>query len=157
MSHQINDVLDYVRTTPLELTNSPILNILGYAISNTIVPSTVEIDLPKNDVNITCDPNRLEIVFANLITNAIQSMNNIGHIYIRIKDEKDHLIIEIEDTGLGISDDALQKIFEPLFTTKQTGTGLGLVTCKVIVEQHGWTINVKQPPTTFIIKIPKIS
>ncbi|RJQ23080.1 hypothetical protein C4565_10990, partial [Candidatus Parcubacteria bacterium] len=55
------------------------------------------------------------------------------------------------------SDDALPRIFEPLFTTRQEGTGLGLATCKSIVEQHGGTIEVKAKPTVFSIKIPKLA
>ncbi|MBI5146567.1 MAG: GHKL domain-containing protein [Thaumarchaeota archaeon] len=65
-----------------------------------------------------------------------------------------HVIIEIIDTGSGIKQENLDKIFEPLFTTKQTGTGLGLVTCKNIIQQHHGTTSVKNNPTTFTISLP---
>jgi signal transduction histidine kinase len=71
--------------------------------------------------------------------------------------EKDgnKIITEIEDNGSGIPDDVISKIFEPLFTTKQEGTGLGLSSCKSIIEQHNGTITVKNNPTVFTIELPK--
>ncbi|NIP61642.1 MAG: GHKL domain-containing protein, partial [Nitrosopumilaceae archaeon] len=66
-----------------------------------------------------------------------------------------YLIIKIEDSGPGISSENINKIFDPLFTTKQTGTGLGLVSCKTIVESYGGNISVNNNPTTFTIKLPK--
>ena len=60
----------------------------------------------------------------------------------------------IEDSGKCVLDDDLEKIFEPLFTTKQEGTGLGLASCKKIVEQHGGSISVKNHPTTFTVILP---
>ena len=60
------------------------------------------------------------------------------------------------DSGKGIEEKIMTQIFNPLFTTKQKGTGLGLVTCKNIIEQHGGTISVKNNPTTFTIQLPKV-
>jgi len=90
--------------------------------------------------------------------NAVQAMNGIGNIHVRTKNEEKAIIIEIEDTGPGIPQDILSKIFEPLFTTRQIGTGLGLVSCKSIIEKHGGVITVKtriNKGTTFIIELPK--
>ena len=89
-----------------------------------------------------------------MIKNAIQAIDtNHGEIVIKIKNELDNDVIEISDSGPGISPNVLPQIFEPLFTTKRSGTGLGLPTCKNLIEQHGWTIRVKLP-STFVIKIP---
>lgn len=159
MTHQIDDVLDYVKSKPLQLENRSLLEILYSVLERIAVPSTVSINVSKNDAKISCDPEKIEIVFVNLITNAIQAMNNNGVINIRITEQKDNsVIIETADNGPGIPDDILPKIFDPLFTTRQMGTGLGLVSCKSIVERHGGTINVKTEfgkGTTFIIKLPK--
>ena len=63
--------------------------------------------------------------------------------------------MEVEDEGEGIPDDVLPKIFDPLFTTKQIGTGLGLSSCQSIIHQHNGTIHAYNNPTRFVIKLPK--
>ena len=63
--------------------------------------------------------------------------------------------IYFEDSGSGIAEDDITKIFEPLFTTKVTGTGLGLGISKNIIDEHGGMISVHNNPTTFTIKLPK--
>ena len=65
----------------------------------------------------------------------------------------EYFTIKIKDSGPGISDENMDKIFEPMFTTKTTGTGLGLLICKSIVEQHGGEISVTNKPTTFTITL----
>ncbi|MBI2006174.1 MAG: GHKL domain-containing protein, partial [Nitrosopumilales archaeon] len=159
MALLIDDVLDFVKPKSLNLKSSSIRTIVETSIALMVIPSTVKInfDFPIKDAQLKCDPEKLEAVFTNLITNAIQAMNNVGQIYLRIKEEPENVIIEVEDTGPGIPDEFLPKIFDPLFTTKQVGTGLGLVTCKTIIEQHGGSIDVVQKPTTFIVRIPKNS
>jgi PAS domain S-box-containing protein len=162
MTHQIEEVMDYVVPHPLTLQNASLLDILKSAVSNVKTAGT-EIYLPQNDVSMMCDFEKLEIVFTNLLLNAIQAMNNCGSIYIRIKegvinDPKVFATIEIEDTGPGIPKSLLPNIFDPLFTTRQIGTGLGLVSCKNIVEKHGGYIDIKtevNKGTTFIINMPK--
>ncbi len=158
MTHQIDEVLDYVTPKPLNLSSNSLISIIHLALERMIKPDTVKINLPKNDLIIPCDAEKLEIVFANLITNAIQAMDNKGEISIRIIDNQNQVLIEVEDSGPGISSEIISKIFDPLFTTKQTGTGLGLVSCKSVIEHHGGTIDVKSElvkGTIFIIKLPK--
>jgi signal transduction histidine kinase len=92
----------------------------------------------------------------NLILNAIQAVNNKGTIEITIEENKDTVIIQVKDSGIGISSENLDKIFEPLFTTKLSGTGLGLVGVKSIIESHQGKISVTSPPTVFTISLPKI-
>lgn len=156
MSHQIEDVLDFVRVKPLELGDHSLADIVKEASDRVTKSDNIKINLPQNDLKITCDSKKLEIVVINIMTNAIQAMGDRGEIAIRITDDVDSAHISIEDSGPGIEDAILPKIFDPLFTTKQTGTGLGLVSCKNIVEQHGGSITIKNNPTTFTIIIPKI-
>ena len=78
-----------------------------------------------------------------------------SQIKIRIKKTKEKHEIEIEDSGSGISPENLNQIFEPLFTTKQVGTGLGLSSCKNIIEQLDGTLSVQNNPTRFTIVLPK--
>jgi two-component system sensor histidine kinase HydH len=158
ISHQIEDVLDFVRPVSLNFEKHLVNEILGSALDKIVRPDTVKINMPSNFVYAACDFPRLEIVFTNLIVNSIQAMNNSGQINIELLDEKDSVLIKISDTGSGIPQDVLPQIFEPLFTTKQTGTGLGLASCKKIIEQHHGTINATSAVgngTTFTITLPK--
>lgn len=155
MTHQIDEVLDYVRVNPLELKKHSIGEILENTIDGMEIPETVKISLPENDAVINCDAEKISIVFSNLIINSIQAMRNNGQIDIKIVEDAKNVSIMISDSGHGIPEEALPKIFEPLFTTKQVGTGLGLVSCKNIITRHGGFISAKNNPTTFTITIPK--
>lgn len=155
MTHQIEDVLDYVKKTDLALQPSTLNSILESVIAGLLVPHSVRISRPSQDISFNCDPRRLEAVFSNLILNSIQAMHEEGEIKIRATDLGTSLRIEIEDTGPGIPDHIIPRMFEQLFTTKLTGTGLGLSICKNLVERHGGTITVKSPPTVFTVVLPK--
>lgn len=155
MYHQIEDVLNYVKLPPLKLQNYSLHDILKKVIDRIQIGDDITVHLPKNNPQVVCDIDKMEIVFVNLITNAIEAMNRSGTILINASENKESVIIEIEDSGPGISDENLDKIFEPLFTTKITGTGLGLASCKNIIERHQGTMSVKNNPTVFTIKLPK--
>lgn len=155
MYHQIEDILNYVKLPPLKLQNYSLHDILKKVIENVQTTDDVEIHLPKNNPQIICDIDKLEIVFVNLIANAIEAINGTGSINIIAKSTPNEIIIEVEDSGPGIAEEDLGKVFEPLFTTKQEGTGLGLPSCKNIIERHRGTISVRNNPTTFTIKLPK--
>jgi len=155
LHHQIDGVLDFVRTQELHLETVSTKKIIDSVLNSVDIPKNVHIEKIVEDVEIKCDPKNIEIVIINLITNAIQAMNETGQITIRLTDQLKQITIEFEDSGSGIPDKNLNKIFEPLFTTKQKGTGLGLSSCKSIIQQHGGTIHVKNNPTTFTIQLPK--
>jgi len=156
MTHQLEDVLDFVRIKPLDIKNKSMRDLLTSSVKSLVVPSEIKINFPENDCMIFVDSIQMGIVFNNLIYNSIQAIDESGEINIKISDNTKDMVIEIQDSGPGITEKNLETIFEPLYTTKQSGTGLGLVSCKTIVEQHGGTISVKNNPTTFTIMIPKI-
>jgi signal transduction histidine kinase len=156
ISHQIDDVLGYVRNSPLKLSAISIREIILGSIDKVNVPHDVKITVSNSDVIVNCDSIKLDAVFINLIVNAIQAMTQGGTIEIKIKSDNDNAVIDFIDSGIGIPNEFLDKIFEPLFTTKQKGTGLGLASCKNIVEQHNGKISVHNNPTTFTIRLPKI-
>ncbi len=90
-----------------------------------------------------------------MITNSIQAIGeNSGEITIRIQEHQGEITCEVIDSGPGIPKDKIGKVFEPLFTTKQTGTGLGLSSCISIIQQHNGTITVHNNPTTFTMVLP---
>ena len=155
MSHQINDVLNYVRITPLELEKIKITDLLNQAKNSLEIPSNIIFSIPKSDIEIKCDIRKFEIVFINIFLNSIQAIGkNNGIIECKIEQKDSSVMIEIKDSGHGIPDEVFSKIFDSLITTKQQGTGLGLSTCKNIIEQHRGTIKAQNNPTRFIITIP---
>jgi len=158
INHQVENVLDYVKEKPLKLENVSINSLLSSVVERINVPVNITINLPKNDLKVKCDFEKMEIVFINLITNAIQVMSNNGEINVRSKYDGDNCLIDVEDNGPGIPPEHIKKIFDPLFTTRQIGTGLGLPSCKTIVEAHKGKIDVISSlgkGTLFRIEFPK--
>ena len=155
ISHQVDDVLGYVRNSPLNLVRISLQQIVQNSIDKVNIPNDVKIIRPKNDMDIECDAGKLDAVFINLIVNSIQAMHDGGKLEIKISNQNNLAILKFIDSGDGISDENISKIFEPLFTTKQKGTGLGLASCKNIIEQHQGEISVENNPTTFTIILPK--
>jgi len=156
MSNQIDDVLEFVKIQSLHTTKNSLLDSVGLSLAKINKPSNVKIHIPDKGVEFVYDSDKIEIVFDNLLNNSIQAINDDGEITIRFIDLENEVEIEVEDSGDGISDEIISKIFEPLFTTKKKGTGLGLASCKSIVEQHGGSISVRNKPTIFTIKLPKM-
>jgi signal transduction histidine kinase len=111
--------------------------------------------LPKT----AADPMQLHQVFLNLIQNALDAIPDKGVVTVRtVHNREEHaIIIEVRDTGRGIDESAVDKVFRPFFTTKNDGTGLGLPVSKQIIEQHGGDMTVGKNPgggTVFTITIP---
>ncbi len=103
------------------------------------------------------DPQLLKSALLNLFVNALQAMPNGGSLAVRISQTKGEAVITIADTGSGIPAEHLDKIFSPFFSTKETGTGLGLSEVHKVVQAHQGLIEVKSEVgvgTTFIIKLP---
>ena len=156
ISHQVEEVLNYVRTTPIILKPNSINQTIHEAIEDLDIPSNISINIPKNDVTINIDHEKILIVFVNIILNAIQSIGeDKGNVTIRINEEKSNIIVEIENSGPNIPSNNLKQIFEALTTTKLEGTGLGLSSCKNIIEQHKGEIWASTNPVIFSIKLPK--
>ena len=156
MSNQIDEVLDFVKIQTLHATKNSLFETIGLSVTKIKKSADFSINVEGNNVQFVYDADKLEVVLDNVITNAVEAINEKGQIDIRVNDNSNEIVIEIEDSGTGVPDELLTKIFEPLFTTKQRGTGLGLASCKRIIEQHGGSINVKSKPSMFIIKLPKL-
>lgn len=155
MTHQIDTVLDFVKEQPKTMSKAKISEIILESKDSIIIPNDIRLILPENEIEIFCDKKQLAVAMNNLILNAIQTMDGKGTIEITCTENDSESIIQIKDSGDGISKKDLAHIFEPLFTTKLTGTGLGLPSVKSIVESHGGSITVRSPPTIFTITIPK--
>ena len=100
-------------------------------------------NLNGRSLKLLADQELLYQAFLNILINAIQSMQDGGTIDIKVEEERNHYRIEIEDTGCGISEEHANKIFNPFFTTKEKGSGLGLSIVRKIVEGHGGIVRIQ--------------
>ena len=155
IAHQVEDVLNYINTTQIDFTQVSLLKILQSTMETLKIPDKIDIISPKKDLVVECDAEKIESVFNNILLNAIHAIGNSkGMIEIRAYQKQNEAIIEFENTGPNIQEDILPRIFEPLFSTKEKGTGLGLVSCKNIIERHNGSIEVSSNPVIFKISIP---
>lgn len=168
--HRIVEVsLNFSKPTVIEVSkinpNSlipPVLDLTSSSIKKKNI--TVELELDDNLTEISADAKQLQQVFVNLITNAADAIKDTGTLTIKTyaerpqrQGEKGFAVIAISDTGCGISEEDLPKIFNPFFTRKPDGTGLGLPITQRILHQHGGVIDVESTVgfgTTFYIKLP---
>jgi signal transduction histidine kinase len=156
ISHQVNNVLDYVRNRKLAHSLTSLYSCLDNTVQSLYIPDNIKIKYDKTEIRVVADSIQFQIVCNNILTNAIQAIGtDPGEIKIRFSEDSQHVKIEIENSGPSIPDDIMPHIFESLITTKEIGTGLGLASCKRIIENHGGTISVKNNPTTFTITLPK--
>lgn len=154
----INDLLEYSKEIPLELTETTPKSITKDALSLVKAPKKIRIlDLTKKEPRIKVDAQKIGRVFVNIVKNAVEAMPEGGKLTITSKRSNGNLEIVFTDTGTGITKEAMEKIFSPLFTTKAKGIGLGLPISKRIVEAHGGSISVKSKTgkgATFTVKLP---
>jgi len=120
------------------------------------VPSTIQINFPKNDFEIFANFYKLVVVLSNLVENSLEVLKNDGVINILAREGSNYVQIDIKDSGPGLPAEIIKKVFSSLYSTKPDGNGLGLKIAKTIIELHGGTISVRNNPTTFSIKLPKI-
>jgi PAS domain S-box-containing protein len=154
----INDLLDYSKDLTLEHVNTNPKLLLKNALSLVEVPERIKIiDATEDKLEIKVDMVNMSRVFVNIITNAIDAMPESGTLTITSKAVKDNVKIIFNDTGTGMSEETLSKLWSPLFTTKAKGMGFGLSICKRIVEAHGGKISVESiigKGTTVTVTIP---
>jgi len=115
-------------------------------------------DNNQPDTHFVADAEQIKTCFSNLIINAVQAMPDGGELNITIASEELHLTVLVSDTGHGIPPDALEQIFEPYYSTKETGIGLGLPLTRKLIEDHGGEINVTSEVgkgTTFTVSLPR--
>ena len=123
---------------------------------------TIERSFPDQPLACQVDTEQFQQVILNLLLNAMQAMREGGTISIQVFADDDpeapHAVLCVRDTGSGIDDEVRERLFTPFFTTKEDGTGLGLVTSKKIVEAHGGSIRVDSTPgegTSFFVALPR--
>jgi signal transduction histidine kinase len=141
----VSDLLDFSRVKSVEREEVTVSGLVSEvlekqpALENVKVATTIPSDLPP----VFIDHRQIGQVLDNLFTNACQAMPEGGKLSIQAKAKKDKVHVSVMDTGSGISKENLEKVFEPLFTTKTRGIGLGLAVSKNLMEANGGSIEVE--------------
>ena len=156
----ISSLLDFARPKPVTPRKVDINDVVREALSHTTVPENVEVVRQSDEALpvIMAEPDQLRQVFENIIFNAIQAMPEGGQLVVKAEvPSRRWMAVSFADTGVGIPKEDLKMIFEPLFTTKAKGIGLGLAVTRTIVENHGGTIEAKSEAgkgSTFTVRLP---
>ncbi|MDY6875442.1 MAG: ATP-binding protein [Chloroflexota bacterium] len=161
----ISSLLDFARTRPPTRRKVDVNAVLQKALSRAPVPQNVQVvaQLDETLPAILADPDQLGQIFGNVILNGIQAMPEGGRLIIETLEisgklpQSGWVAVSFTDTGVGIPEENLGKLFEPLFTTKAKGIGLGLPVVKTLVEGHEGTIGVESDVgqgSTFTISLP---
>jgi PAS domain S-box-containing protein len=157
----ISDVLGFARIKTPILAERDINYLVKKTIPKLTIPKSIKVKTAfgKNLPKVFVDDTQMKQVFSNMILNAAQSMSNGGELKIVTNQVNGSLVVAFKDLGCGISEENLGKIFEPLFTTKAKGIGLGLTGCKSIVENHKGRIEIQSEVnkgTTVMVKLPAV-
>jgi signal transduction histidine kinase len=160
----ISDLLEYTRNRELNLSSVRFDRWVAEVVAEqNIAPSvSVTTQLAAGETEVAMDPDRMRRVVINLVDNAVQAMVDLPaehekRVTVRTDVANGELTATVEDTGPGIAPENLSRIFEPLFSTKSFGTGLGLPTVKQVVNQHGGIIEVTSEVgkgTCVIVRLP---
>ena len=141
----ISDLLDYSRIKTPEREEMHIIPLIEKVLTVSEISADIEIvkEIPSSLPPLFIDIQKISQVFLNLISNACQAMGDRGVLVIKVKEINGFLAISFSDTGKGIPQENIRKVFEPLFTTKTKGIGLGLAICKNFVEINEGKIEVE--------------
>jgi signal transduction histidine kinase len=116
-----------------------------------------KVDVPPAGVTLTVDPGQFRQVLVNLVLNALDAMPTGGTLALGVRQAGGWVTVEVADTGAGIPPEHFSRLFDPFFSTKDTGLGLGLVISRRIVEDHGGTIGAANRPgggASFFVRLP---
>jgi PAS domain S-box-containing protein len=159
--HIISDLLDVGRNKMGSLEPVDLNIILEHAFANLPVPENIEVITKLDKIpKMLLDPERIHRVFVNMIENAVAAMPKGGKLTVGTSRSGDSVEISFKDSGVGIPEENMKKLFTPLFTTKTNGLGLGLTICKQIVEGHRGDIVVESKAgegALFIVRLPILS
>jgi two-component system cell cycle sensor histidine kinase PleC len=154
----ISDLLGFSRVGKSSVSPTRIEKVIEDALSYVPIPENIELikkldtELPQVEV----DSDQIRQVLVNLVTNATQAMPEGGKLTLTARQSESFLEVKVSDTGNGIPGDTIAKIFDPLFTTKAKGIGLGLAVCRTIIERHQGQIEAESEVgkgTTFTVKL----
>jgi two-component system, sporulation sensor kinase E len=166
INKSITELLDLTRTGELEFKKESLQEIMNEsiaAVSDRIGLQNVKVEkvYQENPLEISADKSKLKIAFSNILINAIEAMNgnkDKGKLAVTLQASPDLLTVSIKDNGIGIAEENIPKLFEPFFTLKKNGIGLGLATSYSILQCHNASVHVESQVnkgTNFIINFTR--
>jgi two-component system sensor histidine kinase HydH len=163
LNRVISELLEFARPTDLHKRLYPCSDLIRHTlrlIEQDAVQQGVKIEPPRVEpegLEAEVDPDRFSQVLLNLYLNAIQAMDSGGSLKINVREQRGELLWTVSDSGRGISPEDQAHVFDPYFTTKPRGVGLGLAIVHKLVEAHGGDIDVMSTPgqgSSFVIRLP---
>jgi len=159
MNKIVSDLQDYAKEVEPKLVETSISGLIDETLSMTSIPENVKISVvvEKGLPKLIVDPALMKRVFTNLVINALEAMPDGGRLKIEASVKGEEALIDFHDTGVGIAEENLDKMFQPLFTTRAKGMGLGLVVAKRLVEAHSGEITIRSKVgegSAFTVKLP---
>jgi len=164
LNRLVSEFLSYGRPAKLklrEIDTRALIEEVRALVSTKSEQQNVKIDIRNNGngtSSVRADAEQLKTCFSNLMINAVQAMPDGGSLDVTVSPNSSSVEIEFSDTGVGIAPEAMEQIFEPYYSTKETGIGLGLPLTKKIIEEHGGQIAVRSElhkGTTFTVLLPR--
>ena len=155
----ISDLLDFARIKSVDKEPVTVSTIVQRVLERYPTPEgvTTALKIPTALPRVLVDPGQMEQVVGNLVMNASQAMPGGGSLTISAVKKGGEVILAVKDTGVGISPENMARLFEPLFTTKAKGIGLGLAVSKKLAEANGGKIEVQSvlgKGSTFMLYLP---
>jgi hypothetical protein len=161
----IHDLLDFIRPQKMMRRFVPVDRIVDEVLNKMRVQFqeakvVLERDLRAEAAEASCHPGEIQQVVQNLIVNAIQAQADGGLVRVHSRALEGGILVQIEDQGPGFAKDVAEKMFTPFFTTKTTGSGLGLTICAQIIKAHGGVLRAENRPEggarlSFILPLPR--
>ncbi len=165
ISDLISQLLNTSRPSEITLEECIIQSILDEVVSASIDRLTLnkmklKIDYPQESLLIMADGEKLKLALLNIVVNAIEAMEEgVGELSIKLADTGDNIVLQVTDNGCGISEESIARLFEPYFTQKRNGVGLGLAFTLNILQSHKANIEVTSREgigTTFTVSFPPV-
>jgi PAS domain S-box-containing protein len=156
----VSDLQDYTRPLKPNIQDANLTELIEGALLTISVPEDIEVttDIKQTPIPIKTDISYMRRILTNLVTNAVQAMQENGKLTVKAAAENGVVTISVQDTGMGISEEVRGKMFTPLFTTKSKGQGLGLAVVKRLVDALNGTVKFESEEgkgTKFIVELPQ--
>jgi signal transduction histidine kinase len=158
----VSDILDFTRVKPPDSREVEVASFIDEQLHRVAIPATITVqrEIDPSLPTIRADPVQIGQVLYNVLTNAVQAMDNMGGtLTVRGRRQNGVVRIEVADEGPGIPADSRDRVFEPLFTTKQRGIGLGLSVSRSLAQANGGDLRVGDhgpPGAVFILELPPV-